>query len=109
MACIDRSPCEICKTAFSVTPWDSDEERKRKEDGPPCWSCRPEIYPENEEAVEIYSHCSGQWICGAGGVVDINMGTVLQVMDVFGVEDKKGCLMSVKIMAQEQLRKWREE
>ncbi|MBI9110299.1 DUF1799 domain-containing protein [Maridesulfovibrio ferrireducens] len=109
MACEGRLPCEECRRAYVVTTWDKEEEKERKSDGPPCWACRPEIYPENEEAVEIYSHCSGQWICGASGVVDLNIGTALQVMDVFEVDDKKSCLMGVKQIAQVQLAKWREE
>lgn len=88
---------------------DTPEEQERKEEGPPCWDCRPDLFPENEQAVKIYTHCSGQWICGAGGVVDLNMGTVLQVMDVFEVDDKKDCLLKVKTIAGVQLRKWREE
>ena len=105
----DRLSCEECRKQFEITDLDTPEEREFKADGPDCWECRPDLLPENEQAVEMYQHCSGQWICGAGGAVDLNLGTVMQAMDLFGIEDKKGCLLKVKTIAGVQLKKWRDE
>lgn len=105
----DRPSCEECRSKFLPCEWDTPEQTERKIEGPDCWECRPVLLTENEQAVEIYSHCSGQWICGAGGAVDLNLGTVMQAMDLFGIEDKKGCLLKVKTIAGVQLKKWCEE
>ena len=68
---------------------------------PPCKTCRPELFEENIEAVEIYSQCSGQWITSTAGLVDINILAVIEVMKIQEVKNQKECLEKVQIIARQ--------
>jgi len=63
---------------------------------PPCVTCRPVLLPENQEAVSVYFLTRNQFItAGMGMVVDISIPAIKIVMDLYGVEDQKGCLHKV--------------
>lgn len=63
---------------------------------PPCGTCRILLARENEEAAAVYMTVRRQYVTGEyGRIVDINILTVLSVMDLYGVSDKQACLRKV--------------
>lgn len=90
---INRLDCETCQATWADF------------DGvPPCKTCRPELEPDNAEAVKIYQQCSGQWIVSVNGIVDINILAVIEVMKLKKIEDMDECLEKVQLIAFEVLR-----
>lgn len=61
--------------------------------------CRPDLDIENVEAVNIYQQCSGQWIVGVNGIVDINILAIIEVMKLKKVKNMDECLEKVQIIA----------
>ncbi len=63
---------------------------------PPCAVCRIPLERENWEAASVYMTVRRQYVTGEyGRIVDINILTVLAVMDLYGVSDKQDCLRKV--------------
>lgn len=96
---VGRLPCDRCKNAFRPSRWDTEEDKKRKADGPPCGECRPELLSDNLEAWEVYTHCQDQLIIGMMGAVAINTLAVKLRMDLEGVQDQKDCLDKVQTIS----------
>ena len=73
---------------------------KKKNKEPDCSKCFPEIMPENEDAVAVYSQVHSQAIyVGMDAVaVDLNYNAVQFVMDLNGVADKFDCFHKVLMM-----------
>lgn len=88
----DRLDCKTCKGTWA------DFDRL-----PPCENCRPEIETANIEAVNIFQQCSGQWIVGTTGIVDINILAVIELMKLKKVKDMNECLEKVQLIASEVL------
>jgi len=69
--------------------------------------------PENYDAWKIYSIVSGQLIMGPGGPVDINHDAIHRAMDLYGIENKRGCFEQVCKIGQhvisEQHKRWKAE
>ena len=74
--------------------------KKKKNQVPDCSKCFPEIMPENEDAVAVYSQVHSQAIyVGMEGVaVDLDFNAVKFVMDLNEVEDKFDCFHKVLMM-----------
>lgn len=95
-------PCDECKAAFLPNHWDTAEDRKRKEPGPPCTTCKPGDVGINDDALMIYQICSGQVIIAPmGGAIDINILAVKTAMDLYQIEDQKECLEKVLFIFRE--------
>ncbi len=64
---------------------------------PPCNDCRVDLTPENEDAAAIYQICKRQVLTAGpeNEVIDLDYSTVIMVMDLYQVKDKKGCLNKV--------------
>lgn len=55
-----------------------------------------ELWTENREAARVYMVVRGQVIVGGmGGIVDLSIPAVKIVMDLFGVEQQRDCLMKI--------------
>ena len=70
----------------------------------PCETCKPDLDFDNVEAVNIYQQCSGQWIVGANGIVDINILAVIEIMKLKKIKNMDECLEKVQLIASEVLR-----
>ena len=104
-----RKPCAECRAAFAPSAWDTEEDAARKNEGPPCAECCPELLPGNVDAWMIYERCQGQLIMSLDGPVDINVLAVLAVMELEGVENKQECLRQVQTLAQTAISEQRRE
>lgn len=92
---VDRLDCETCQSSWADF-----------KGSPPCASCKPDLDLENIEAVNIYQQCSGQWITGQQGLIDINIVAVIEVMELRKVEDKEACLEKVQLIVSKILKIW---
>lgn len=81
--------CDNCRQAHS--------ERTPPTD-PPCSECRVDLLEENEETARIFNLVRNQVItAGPDNMpIDLNYGTVLDIMDLYGVTDKRYVLESVR-------------
>ena len=57
-----------------------------------------EVWPEHEEAVLLFLRCQTQWRTTSGGVMGLDYGVVLQVMDLYAVEDRRRTLEDLQVM-----------
>ena len=53
---------------------------------------------DNIDAVNIYQQCSGQWIVGMNGIIDINILTVIEIMKFKKIENMDECLEKVQVI-----------
>ena len=90
---IDRTDCKICLKTWADFGKTA-----------PCETCRPELESANVESVNIYQQCSGQWIVGPNGIIDINILAVIEVMKLKKIKDMDECLEKVQLIASEILR-----
>ena len=64
---------------------------------PPCIECRPELDPENMEAMEVFITVQNQCIMPAmGEPVDLDFKAIAFVMDLYQVEDRLGTFEKVR-------------
>ena len=56
------------------------------------------IWPEHEEAVLLFLRCHTQWRTGSNGVVGLDYGVVLQIMDLYSVGNRRQTLEDLQIM-----------
>ncbi len=57
-----------------------------------------EVWAENEDAVLLFLRTQTQWRVGVRGVVGLDYGVVLQVMDLYAVEDRRQALEDLQVM-----------
>jgi hypothetical protein len=57
-----------------------------------------EVWPEHEDAVTLFLQCQTQWRVGPGGVVGLDYGVVLQMMDLYAVSSRRQALEDLQIM-----------
>lgn len=57
-----------------------------------------EVWPEHEEAVLLFLRCQTQWRTTSSGVMGLDYGVVLQVMDLYAVEDRRRTLEDLQVM-----------
>ena len=74
--------------------------KKKRKEALDCSKCLPEVMPENEDAVEVYSRVHGQAIyVGMDAVaVDLDFNAVKFIMDLTGVEKQLDCFNRVCMM-----------
>jgi hypothetical protein len=67
---------------------------------PPCGTCRVELLKENEEAANVYMLTRQQVIMmqtdKGPRPIDISIPAIKDVMDIYGVQDQRGCLLKVR-------------
>ncbi len=86
----DRLDCETCRATWADFGGD-----------PPCKTCKPELMINNTEAINIYQQCSGQWIVGMSGIIDINILAVIEVMKLKKIKNMDECLGKVQLISAE--------
>lgn len=57
-----------------------------------------EVWPEHEDAVLMFLRCQTQWRASSGGVIGLDYGVVLQLMDLYAVVDRRHVLEDLQIM-----------
>jgi hypothetical protein len=57
-----------------------------------------EVWPEHEDAVMLFLQCQTQWRVGGFGVVGLDYGVVLQIMDLYAVGNRRQALEDLQIM-----------
>lgn len=73
---------------------------------PSCKACLPELLEANEDAIKIFNICQGQvLLTSMGDIIDINLGTVIEMMNLYNIHNKKACLEKVRILTGEFLLK----
>lgn len=61
------------------------------------------IWPENWQAVDVFSTCQTQWRIGMSGPTGLDYSAVKAVFDMFGVEDPRDTLDNVRTMEAQAL------
>ena len=57
------------------------------------------IWPEHQEALELFMRCATQWRSGANGVMGLDYGVVLQMASLYQItEDLAGVMEDLQIM-----------
>jgi hypothetical protein len=57
-----------------------------------------EVWPEHEDAVMLFLQCQTQWRVGGSGVIGLDYGVVLQMMDLYAVSNRRQALEDLQIM-----------
>jgi hypothetical protein len=57
-----------------------------------------EVWPEHEDAVMLFLQCQTQWRVGGSGVIGLDYGVVLQMMDLYAVGNRRQALEDLQIM-----------
>jgi hypothetical protein len=57
-----------------------------------------EVWPENEEAVMMFLRCQTQWRTTSIGVMGLDYGVVLQMMDLYAVDRTPELMEDLQIM-----------
>jgi len=56
------------------------------------------IWPEHLDAVLTFLQCQTQWRTGGSGVIGLDYGVVLQMMDLYAVGNRRQTLEDLQIM-----------
>jgi hypothetical protein len=56
------------------------------------------VWPEHEDAVLLFLQCQTQWRAGPSGVIGLDYGVVLQMMDLYSVGNRRQALEDLQIM-----------
>jgi hypothetical protein len=56
------------------------------------------VWPEHEESVLLFLRTQTQWRVGGNGVVGLDYGVVLQIMDLYAVEERRQTLEDLQVM-----------
>ena len=57
-----------------------------------------EVWPEHEESVLLFLRTQTQWRVVGNGVVGLDYGVVLQIMDLYAVEERRQTLEDLQVM-----------
>jgi len=57
-----------------------------------------EVWPEHEDAVLMFLQCQTQWRTSSSGVIGLDYGVVLQMMDLYTVSNRRQVLEDLQIM-----------
>lgn len=63
----------------------------------------PGIFPENIDAVNVFSKCSTQWRVSNGFFIGLDYGAVISYMKITGIKNKNTVIEKVRILESEQL------
>ena len=75
---------------------DCQEMYRKKNEIPPCADCMPSLMPVNVETVRLWALAGSQHIMGFGGPVDIDLGTVIKLMELLNTKNKAWVLRRLK-------------
>ena len=56
------------------------------------------IWPEHQEALELFIRCATQWRSGANGVMGLDYGVVLQMASLYQIQDLARVMEDLQIM-----------
>jgi hypothetical protein len=56
------------------------------------------VWPEHEDAVLMFLQCQTQWRTGGSGVIGLDYGVVLQMMDLYAVTNRRQTLEDLQVM-----------
>lgn len=56
------------------------------------------IWPEHQEALELFMRCATQWSSGANGVMGLDYGVVLQMASLYQIQDLARVMEDLQIM-----------
>jgi hypothetical protein len=57
-----------------------------------------EVWPEHEPVVTLFLQVQTQWRTGSAGVVGLDYGVALQMMDLYAVENRRQVLEDLQVM-----------
>jgi len=57
-----------------------------------------EVWPENENAVNMFLKASTQWRVGPGGITGLDYNVLFRLFSLYGIKDKRGTLEGVQVM-----------
>ena len=57
-----------------------------------------EVWPEHEDAVIMFLRCQTQWRTTMSGVMGLDYGVILQLMDLYAVEEKRQMMEDLQVM-----------
>lgn len=63
--------------------------------------CQPttyEIWPEHLDALDLFLRCTTQWRTTQAGVIGLDYGVVLQLLDLYAVGNKRQVFEDLQIM-----------
>jgi len=55
----------------------------------PCGTCFPGVHSFNNNAIQVYIHCSNQYIIGPAGPIELDLSTVLKVCALLEIPSKE--------------------
>ena len=56
------------------------------------------MWPEHEDAVLMFLQCQTQWRTSSSGVIGLDYGVVLQMMDLYTVSNRRQTLEDLQVM-----------
>jgi hypothetical protein len=56
------------------------------------------VWPEHEDAVLMFLQCQTQWRTSGSGVIGLDYGVVLQMMDLYTVSNRRQTLENLQVM-----------
>lgn len=106
MSGVGRQSCKDCRAAYEAHnrpgPGRKNRNRPVEKKDPPCGTCRPEILPDNDEAVSVYLRCSDQWRVAPSGLrMGLEAGSVESVMRLMRVRERLECFDKVRLISSE--------
>ena len=57
-----------------------------------------DLWPEHEDVALMFMRCQTQWRSTAGGVIGLDYGVVLQLMELYSVGDRVAVLEDLQVM-----------
>lgn len=106
MSGVGRQSCDDCRAAYEAhnrpTPGRKNRAKVVEIKAPPCSTCRPEILPDNEEAVAVYFRCSDQWRLAPSGLrMGLEAASVEMVLRLMRVRERLECFDKVRLISSE--------
>ena len=56
------------------------------------------MWPEHEDAVTMFLQCQTQWRTSSSGLIGLDYGVVLQMMDLYAVGNRRQTLEDLQVM-----------
>ena len=69
----------------------------------------PQLYPVNDDVIQVYTRVMDQHIMGYGGPIALNVEAVIGVMDVLEVENRLEVMEKVRFIYNYMLKRQREQ
>ena len=76
---------------------------------PPCDTCRPAYFEENDDAVKIFFLIRNQLIMGNEVVIDINHQAIHEAMKLYEIKNRRECFEKVLAMSGKWIERLRED